>query len=114
MENICIMADIPIRQIYYIRGTVGIFIVAVIPIVPIFFTHGMASMYIVADTPIHLTSCILGTESISTKDDTQTLLISFIPLMGSHLYKGRYTNSSDILMTFDAPVPVIIMLLNTI
>lgn len=33
---------------------------------------------------------------------------------GKHLYKGRYTNSSDILMTFDAPVPVIIMLLNTI
>ena len=33
---------------------------------------------------------------------------------GKHLYKGRYTNSSDILLTFDAPVPVIIMLLNAV
>ncbi len=29
---------------------------------------------------------------------------------GKHLYKGRYTNMSDILMTFGAPVPVMIML----
>ena len=74
MENICIVADIQIRQIYYILGTVGIFIVAVIPTVPIFFTHGMASMYI----------------------------------------GGRYNNSSDILLTFDALAPVMVMLLVTL
>lgn len=33
---------------------------------------------------------------------------------GKHLYRGRYTNSSDILLTFDGPVPVIIMMLNTL
>jgi hypothetical protein len=33
---------------------------------------------------------------------------------GKHLYKGRYTNTSDILMTFDAPVPVMVMLLATL
>ena len=33
---------------------------------------------------------------------------------GKHLYRGRYTNTSDILLTFGAPVPVVIMLLNTI
>ena len=33
---------------------------------------------------------------------------------GKHLYRGRYTNTSDILLTFEAPVPVIIMLLNTL
>ena len=33
---------------------------------------------------------------------------------GKHLYRGRFTNTSDILLTFGAPVPVIIMLLNTI
>ena len=33
---------------------------------------------------------------------------------GKHLYRGRFTNTSDILLTFGAPVPVIIMLLNTL
>lgn len=33
---------------------------------------------------------------------------------GKHLYRGRYTDTSDILLTFGAPVPVIIMLLNTL
>ena len=72
MENICIVADIQIRQIYYILGTTGIFIVAVIPTVPIFFTHGMASMYIGEDIRIPLIS--------NTFD-------------GKHLYRGRFTNT---------------------
>ena len=33
---------------------------------------------------------------------------------GKHLYRGKYTNTSDILLTFGAPVPVVIMLLNTL
>ena len=33
---------------------------------------------------------------------------------GKHLYLGRYTNSSDILMTIDGPVPIIILMLNTL
>ena len=33
---------------------------------------------------------------------------------GKHLYRGRFTHTSDILLTFGAPVPVIIMLLNTL
>ena len=33
---------------------------------------------------------------------------------GKHLYRGRFTNTSDILLTLGAPVPVVIMLLNTL
>ena len=31
---------------------------------------------------------------------------------GKHLYNGKYTNYSDIILTFDGPVPVIVMLLS--
>ena len=33
---------------------------------------------------------------------------------GKHLYRGRFTNTSNILMTCNGPVPVVIMLLNTL
>ena len=33
---------------------------------------------------------------------------------GKHLYAGKYTNYSDIILTFDAPVPVIVMLLSVL
>lgn len=29
---------------------------------------------------------------------------------GRHLYRGRYTNTSDILMSFDGMVPVVMFL----
>jgi hypothetical protein len=29
---------------------------------------------------------------------------------GRHLYRGRYTNTSDILMSFDGMVPVVVFL----
>lgn len=31
-----------------------------------------------------------------------------------HMYSGRYTYSSDIILAFDSPVPVLVMLLSVI
>ncbi len=32
---------------------------------------------------------------------------------GKHLYKGRFTNTSDVILTFDGIVPIALMLLVT-